>query len=138
MLKLFVIASLVAAFQLAVSADDTVQSGATLSDDNAADAYHERPAKYRSDPSRVMMKNVYVLSPDRKVTNVSPTPGEGFYGGACIHPDGTDVVFPGAAWGYSRIWKYTFATGKISALTPAKFVSINPSYSTDGKLIVFI
>ena len=102
-----------------------------------SETYDQRPKKYRGDPKKVMMKNVYVLFPDNKIKNVSPTPGEGFYGGACIHPEGTDVIFPGAAWGYSRIWKYTFATGKVSPLTPATYASINPSYSADGKRIVF-
>ena len=107
------------------------------SDAIESEAYDQRPERYRSDLKKVMMKNVYVLFPDKTVRNVTPTPGEGFYGGACIHPDGTDVVFPGAAWGYSRIWKYTFATGNVTPLTPATFASINPSYSADGKYIVF-
>ena len=101
------------------------------------DEYARRPEKYISDPEKVMMKNVYVMFPDKTVRNVTPTPGEGFYGGGCIHPDGRDVVFPGAAWGYSRIWRYNFADEKITALTPGTYAAINPSYSADGKRIVF-
>ena len=97
----------------------------------------QRPEKYRG-IAKVMVKNVYVMFPDKTIKNVTPTPGEGFYGGGCVHPDGKDVVFPGAAWGHARIWKYTCSNGNISALTPASFASINPSYSPDGKQIVFV
>lgn len=101
------------------------------------EAHIQRPEKYRSDPKKVMVKNVYIQFPNKTIKNVTPTPGEGFYGGACIHPAGRDVVFPGATWGYSRIWKYIFATGKVIPLTPKTYASINPSYSADGKHIVF-
>ena len=101
------------------------------------DVLIQRPEKYRG-IDKVMVKNVYVMFPDKTIKNVTPTPNEGFYGAGCIHPDGKDVVFPGAAWGYSRIWKYTISTGQLNALTPESFASINPSYSPDGKQIVFV
>ena len=103
-----------------------------------ANAFAQRSEKYRSDASKVMMKNVYVVSPEGKVRNVTPTPGEGFYGGGCIHPEGRDVIFPGAAKGYSRIWRYDLATDKVAPLTADTCASINPSYSADGKHIVFV
>ena len=120
-----------------VPAGTTPTTGKGKSDVIAIEAHLKRPEKYHSDPTKVMMKNVYVLFPDKTIRNVTPTPGEGFYGGACIHPEGKDVVFPGAAWGYSRLWKYTFASGKVTALTPNAYAAINPSYSADGKRIVF-
>jgi hypothetical protein len=43
----------------------------------ASEAYEQRPEKYHSDPKKVMMKNVYVLFPDKTVRNVCPTPDEG-------------------------------------------------------------
>lgn len=118
-------------------AQSTPRAAEADSQEFGSETYDQRPKKYEGDPKKVMMKNVYVLFPDKKIKNVSPTPGEGFYGGACIHPEGTDVIFPGAAWGYSRIWKYTFATGKVIPLSPTTYASINPSYSADGKRIVF-
>ena len=56
------------------------------SEANGSEVYDRRPKNYRHDPKKVMMKNVYAQLPDKTVINVSPTPGEGFYSGACIHP----------------------------------------------------
>lgn len=91
--------------------------------------------------SRVTSKTPYAWFPNASnadaVVNASPTPGEGFYGTAAIHPDGRDMIFAGAAWGYSRIWRYTFATDQITALTPPTYVAVEPAYSADGRSIVF-
>ena len=86
---------------------------------------------------KLMLKAVYVMFPDSTVKHISPTPGEGFYATACIHPEGRAVVFSGGARGYSRIWKYDFAKGRTFPITPDSFVSTLPSYSWDGRLIVF-
>jgi len=83
------------------------------------------------------VKTVYSWKPDGTVHTLTPTPHEGWYGAACIHPNGTDVVFPGAAWGYSQLWKYSFATEELVPLTPTEYPAILPSYSFDGNSIVF-
>jgi len=94
-----------------------------------------------SNYKEVTVKTAYAWTPGGSsggtVINLTPTPNEGWYGAACIHPKGKDVIFPGAAWGYSRIWKYTFATKKIVPLTSDAFVSNLPSYSANGNSIVF-
>jgi len=98
--------------------------------------------QYHSNYEEVSVKTVYAWSPDGgadgTVYNVTPTPYEGWYGTACIHPNGTDVIFPGAAWGYSRIWKYSFDTGEVVPLTSEDFPATQPSYSADGNSIVFM
>ncbi|MFC2164142.1 TolB family protein [Acidobacteriota bacterium] len=88
-------------------------------------------------PEKLMLKAVYVMFPDKTVKHISPTPGEGFYSTACIHPEGKDVVFGGGARGYARIWKYDCAKDKTIPITPDSFVSVQPSYSWDGSLIAF-
>jgi Tol biopolymer transport system component len=88
-------------------------------------------------PEKLMLKAVYVMFPDNSVKHISPTPGEGFYATACIHPEGKAVVFSGGARGYSRVWKYDFTKKKTVPITPDSFVSTLPSYSWDGSLIVF-
>jgi hypothetical protein len=94
-----------------------------------------------SNYQRVTPKTAYGWFPEKPgaeaIVNVSPTPGEGWYGTSDIHPDGRDMIFHGAAWGNARIWKYTFATGEIVALTPSTFVAVEPAYSADGTTIVF-
>ena len=98
--------------------------------------------QYHFNYEEVSVKTAYAWSPDGgshgTVYNVTPTPYEGWYGTACIHPNGVDVVFPGAAWGYSRIWKYGFATGKVVPLTSEDFPATQPSYSADCNSIVFM
>ena len=90
---------------------------------------------------RVTPKTAYGWFPDTPdsdaVVNVSPTPGDGWYGTSDIHPDGTDMIFHGGAWGYARIWRYTFATKEIVPLTEPTFVAVEPAYSADGSSIVF-
>lgn len=80
---------------------------------------------------------VYAWFPDNTVKHISPTPGEGFYATACIHPDGKAAVFSGGAKGYSRIWMYDFSKSKAVAMSPDSFVAVLPSYSWDGRKIVF-
>lgn len=92
-------------------------------------------AQEKSD--KLTLKAVYAWFPDNTVKPISPTPGKGFYATACIHPAGTAVVFSGGARGYSRIWKYDFTENIAMPLTPESFVSVLPSYSWDGKHIVF-
>jgi len=97
--------------------------------------------RYVTAYERVTPKTPYAWFPDtpaaEAVVNVSPTPGEGWYGTADVHPHGTDMIFHGAAWGYARIWRYTFSTKKVTPLTPPTFVAAEPAYSADGKSIVF-
>ncbi len=86
---------------------------------------------------KVMVKTAYVWSPGESVVNITPTPGEGWYGTPSIHPNGKAVVFAGAVRGHGRIWKYTLATGEVQPLTSESFCSKLPSYSPDGESIVF-
>ncbi|MFG0317268.1 MAG: TolB family protein [Planctomycetota bacterium JB042] len=94
--------------------------------------------EFHSGYEKVSVKTVYAWKPDQTVHTLTPTPHEGWYGAACIHPDGDDVIFPGAAWGYSRIWRYSFGTGKVVPLTSDSSVSALPSYSADGSSIVYV
>jgi len=52
-------------------------------------------------------------------------------------PDGKQIVFQGLAEGQSDLYLYNFDTKKIKQLTDDKYSDNQPSFSRDGKKIVF-
>ncbi|HEY4195107.1 MAG TPA: DPP IV N-terminal domain-containing protein, partial [Mucilaginibacter sp.] len=52
-------------------------------------------------------------------------------------PDGNDVVFQGMSDGQGDLYMYSFDTKKIRQLTNDKYSDYQPSFSRDGKKIVF-
>jgi len=52
-------------------------------------------------------------------------------------PDGKDVVFTGLVEGQSDLYSYNFDTKKITQLTNDKYTDYQPTYSRDGKKILF-
>ncbi len=52
-------------------------------------------------------------------------------------PNGKDMVFQGLAEGQSDLYLYNFDTKKITQLTNDKFSDYQPSFSRDGKKIIF-
>ncbi|MDB5030257.1 tolB protein precursor, partial [Mucilaginibacter sp.] len=52
-------------------------------------------------------------------------------------PDGSQIVFQGLAEGQSDLYLYNFNTKKITRLTNDKYSDNQPSFSRDGKKIVF-
>ncbi|MDB4927216.1 tolB protein precursor [Mucilaginibacter sp.] len=52
-------------------------------------------------------------------------------------PDGNQIVFQGLAEGQSDLYLYNFNTKKITRLTNDKYSDNQPSFSRDGKKIVF-
>jgi len=52
-------------------------------------------------------------------------------------PDGSSVVFQGLAEGQSDLYLYNFNTRQISQLTNDKYSDFQPSFSRDGKKIIF-
>jgi len=74
---------------------------------------------------------------DGSLQKMSPTPGKGMFVTPCIDPQGYKAVFHGGSSGYSRIFEYDYKKSKTTPITSDDFVSIFPTYSQDGKLIVF-
>lgn len=52
-------------------------------------------------------------------------------------PNGKDIVFQGLVEGQGDLYSYNFDTKKIAQLTNDKFSDYQPSYSPDGKKIIF-
>lgn len=52
-------------------------------------------------------------------------------------PDGKQVVFQGLVDGQSDLYLYNFDTKKVTQLTNDKFTDYQPSFSRDGKKIIF-
>jgi len=52
-------------------------------------------------------------------------------------PDGDHIVFQGMSEGQGDLYMYSFATKKITQLTNDKYSDYQPSFSRDGKKIVF-
>jgi Tol biopolymer transport system component len=80
--------------------------------------------------------DVFAWFPDGKV--IKSSPGDGIYFQACVHPSGTSVIYAGNKSGPVRVWKTSFSDNQPTALTPATSASQHPSYSWDGRQIVFV
>ncbi len=52
-------------------------------------------------------------------------------------PNGMDIVFQGMAEGQGDLYTYNLGTKKITQLTDDKYSDYQPSYSRDGKKIIF-
>lgn len=52
-------------------------------------------------------------------------------------PNGKDIVFQGLSEGQGDLYSYNFDTQKITQLTNDKYSDYQPSYSRDGKKIIF-
>jgi len=52
-------------------------------------------------------------------------------------PNGNDVVFQGLADGQGDLYMYSFDTKKVRQLTNDKYTDYQPSFSRDGKKIIF-
>ena len=63
--------------------------------------------------------------------------GDGIYYQACVHPEGTHVVYYGNSSGSPRVWKANLNTGEVVPLTPADSGARQPVFSWDGKKIAF-
>ena len=70
-----------------------------------------------------------------RVEQVSP--GDGIYYQPCIRPDGSELVFAGAADGPPRIWLADLATLELRPLTEPDSAALHPAYSWDGTRIAF-
>lgn len=78
---------------------------------------------------------VFSWYPDGRVERISPA--DGIYYQACVHPQGTHAVFFGASSGTPRLWKAGLNTGALTPLTDGDAGARHPSYSWDGRAIVF-
>ena len=79
--------------------------------------------------------DVFVWFSNGQVKKVSS--GDGIYYQACIHPEGTHVVYSGNSSGPPRVWKANLKTGKVVPLTPADSGARHPVFTWDGKRIAF-
>jgi Tol biopolymer transport system component len=79
--------------------------------------------------------DVHAWFPDGKVQRISP--GDGIYYQACIHPEGSHVVFYGGASGPVRVWRSDLATFDCEPLTEPDTGAVHPVYSWDGQQIAF-
>ncbi|WP_158828383.1 DPP IV N-terminal domain-containing protein [Mucilaginibacter lacusdianchii] len=52
-------------------------------------------------------------------------------------PDGSQIAFQGLANGHSDLYLYNFSSKKLTQLTDDKYSDYQPSFSRDGKKIVF-
>ncbi|WP_419698817.1 tolB protein precursor [Mucilaginibacter sp. NFX135] len=52
-------------------------------------------------------------------------------------PNGKDIVFQGLSEGQGDLYSYNFDTKKVTQLTNDKYSDYQPSYSRDGKKIIF-
>ena len=82
-----------------------------------------------------MRVEIRVWSPDGTVRRVSPDVG--VYYQACVHPEGTSVIFSGSDGGPPRVWRAELPSGDVRALTPADKAAFLATYSWDGSSIVF-
>lgn len=80
---------------------------------------------------------VLVWTPEGEVRDATPSPGSGFYALPSVHPRGSSVIYHGGTDGPSRIWRTNLEDGAVTALTPESLVACSPSFSPDGRRIVF-
>jgi dipeptidyl aminopeptidase/acylaminoacyl peptidase len=59
------------------------------------------------------------------------------FGNLSWSPTGNEVVFQGMAEGQSDLYTYNFDTKKVTQLTNDKYSDYQPSFSRDGKKVVF-
>lgn len=76
------------------------------------------------------------VSTGKIVNDVSMGKAEQF-GNLSWSPDGKNMVFQGMAEGQEDLYLYNFETKKIRQLTNDKYSDYQPSFSRDGKKIVF-
>ncbi|RZA00088.1 MAG: tolB protein precursor [Sphingobacteriaceae bacterium] len=82
-------------------------------------------------------KMLVVDVPSGKVRhNISMGEAEQF-GNLSWSPDGKRVVFQGLSEGQGDLFTYSFDTKKVTRLTNDKYSDYQPSYSKDGKKIIF-
>ena len=79
--------------------------------------------------------DVFVWFSNGQVKKVSS--GDGIYYQACIHPEGTHVVYSGDSSGPPRVWKANLKTDEVVPLTPADSGARHPVFSWDGNRIAF-
>ncbi len=78
---------------------------------------------------------VFARRPDGRCVRVSPA--SGVFNCPCIHPNGKEVVCQGEANGGVRVWRLSIEGGKAEPLSPPGWSAWSPSYSWDGRRIVF-
>ncbi|HET8829607.1 MAG TPA: basic secretory protein-like protein, partial [Pelobium sp.] len=59
------------------------------------------------------------------------------FGNLTWSPDGVNIAFSGLKNGHSDIFNYNMTTKQVSHLTNDRFSDYQPSYSSDGKKIIF-
>nr|MBC7614235.1 PD40 domain-containing protein [Pseudopedobacter sp.] len=59
------------------------------------------------------------------------------FGNLSWSPDGDNIAFSGLKFGQSDIFSYNTSSGDLTQLTNDKYTDYQPSYSADGKKIVF-
>nr|WP_235985803.1 DPP IV N-terminal domain-containing protein [Mucilaginibacter segetis] len=78
-----------------------------------------------------------VSVPDGKILNdVSMGKAEQF-SNLTWSPDGKNIAFQGLSNGYGDLYMYNFDTKKVQQLTNDKYSDYQPSFSKDGKKIIF-
>ncbi len=82
------------------------------------------------------MLEVVDVSNGRTVEDVSMEQAEQF-SNLSWSPNGKDIVFTGLSEGQSDLYSYNFDTKKITRLTNDKYTDYQPTYSRDGKKILF-
>ncbi len=80
--------------------------------------------------------DVYAWFPDGTVKKASP--GDGIYLQACIHPNGTHLIYSGNKSGPPRVWITDLKTGQKKPLTPEDSGARQAVFSWSGKKIAFI
>jgi len=80
--------------------------------------------------------DVYAWFPDGTVKKASP--GDGIYLQACIHPNGTHLIYSGNNSGPPRVWITDLKTGQKKPLTPEGSGARQAVFSWGGKKIAFI
>lgn len=87
--------------------------------------------------SRGRNRMLIVSVPDGRVLNdISMGKAEQF-SNLSWSPDGNNIVFQGLSEGQGDLYMYSFDTKKVTQLTNDKYSDYQPSFSRDGKKIIF-